>query len=238
MTNPAILITGAAKRVGKAMALHFAKQGWDIALHYHHSEDEARATAEEIQELGVQCQRFQQDLTVIPALAAFMGEVNRTVPNLQALINSASVFEPCKFAEMDEAHYDRDMDINLKSPLFLTHAFVEHVKQGAVINIIDSFTTKEQTTFFPYLLAKKSLKDATRMLAATLAPDIRVNAVCPGTVLPAPGFGEDFMRKKEASLPMQALATPEDVAATCHQLISNKALTGQIIYVDGGEQLI
>lgn len=223
-TGQAVLITGAARRVGRAIALHLAAQGYDIALHYHMSEAEAQATQAEIKALGVACEAFRADLGDIAGLPALVAMVMAAFPHCAHLINNASTFERKLFMEADVAQFDRDFLVNLKAPVFLTQAFARALaKPASVVNIVDAKVDATKHGYFFYLMAKKSLRDFTLMAAAELGPDMRVNAVCPGVVLPA--------ERDAAYREMQS--TPQAVAEAVHRLIAAAGVTGEVVFVDG-----
>lgn len=236
------LITGGAKRLGKAMALRLAREGYAIALHYHHSQDEAEAVAKEIRDIGVRCELFCCDLGDYATYSGLIGEVAKVMGAIDVLVNNASIFDTSAFAETDEANFDAHMDVNFKAPFFLTQAYAGYIRQqgrqGQVVNMLDTYITKHSQVFFTYLLTKKLLADFTVMAAKTLGPHIRVNGIAPGTILPS-GHHIDasYMAEKAAQLPLQHTASVEDITNSLIQLIENKALTGQILYVDGGEHL-
>lgn len=230
------LITGGGHRVGKAIAMAFAASGHNILLHYNSSEKAAQQTRDEIIALGVKCQLLQHDLADSNSLSAFSDKAFAHAPELDVLVNSAAIFEQNPFMDMSVEDFERHNAINLAAPVFLTQAFAKNCKKGAVINIIDTFIKRDKTSFFAYLLAKKSLADFTRMAAIALAPNITVNAVLPGSMLPATGFGDEYLKRKKLELPQQKLPTIEETANTALMLATSN-LTGQFIYVDGGEQL-
>lgn len=232
----AALVTGGAKRLGREIALRLAQQGYDIALHYNHSKQAAQQTAADIEALGTQCSIFQADLADTDQCGALIEQAKQAYPDLRVLINNASVFDRGPFMNSDKALYDAQHNINVIAPIFLTQAFARGGQQGYVVNMIDASVAKNSHSYFFYLLSKKSLLEFTKMAAAELAPHIRVNGVCPGYVLPAPEFGDEYKVKLEAQLPMQKVATPDEVARAVAALIEMN-VTGQIIYVDGGESL-
>jgi pteridine reductase len=236
--NHTVLITGAAVRVGRAIALAFADKGATVLIHHHRSEEAAQRTAEDVERIGGKAILLKGNLEDTASLDALMASAFAQAPDLNVLVNCAAIFEPQPFLEMTLADYQRHQNINLNAPVFLTQAFAKRVGQGSVVNIVDSFITKDKTSFFAYLLAKKGLADFTRMAAVVLAPKIRVNAVMPGSMLPAPDFGEDYLQRKKATLPQQALPTVTQVAEVVRMLVNSSHLTGQSLYVDGGEQLL
>jgi len=236
--RPAALITGSAKRVGRAIALHFAERGFDIALHYNHSKDDAEQTASDIRALGVGCKLFPADLASHAALAPLVSLVHTAFPNLSVLINSASTFDAGRFMESDIALYQKEFAINTQAPIFLTQAFAKIVKQGAVVNMLDTMITNNKHSCFFYLLSKKTLAEFTKMAAVECAPNIRVNGVCPGYILPGGEWNDEYKKRLEPTLPLQKTASLYDVAEAVYSLATNSAITGQFLFIDGGEHLL
>jgi NAD(P)-dependent dehydrogenase (short-subunit alcohol dehydrogenase family) len=236
--RPAILVTGGARRVGRAIALHLAQAGYDIALHYNHSDEEAQQTAADIKNIGAACQLFQADLADISVYDDLIMRALKAFPSLVALVNNASVFDRGTFMESDVALYQKEFRINFEAPVFLTQVFARHVKEGAVVNMLDTNVTRQVTSYFFYSLSKKALLEFTRMAARELGAAIRVNAVCPGYLLPSEGWGEEYRAKLEQNLPLKKIASVEDVAQAVHILITTPSLTGQVLFIDGGESLI
>lgn len=237
MTRPAALITGGAKRVGAALAFYLAERGYDIALHYNHSDAEAEHVKSQLRAKGVACELFQADLADTGALAMLMRKVKTTMP-VTLLVNNASVFERSTFTESDEALFDRQFDINLKAPVFLTQAFAREFGKGSVINLLDTNVVKNQGSHFFYLMSKKSLTDFTLMAARQLGPEIRVNGVCPGAVLPSDQNNDDYEKKVAATNPLRSLPTVEDVCEAVYWLTTQPRITGQLLFVDGGQHAL
>lgn len=221
MQRKAVLVTGAARRLGREIALGLARRGWDVAVHYHHSQTEAQNLKREVEALGVRAEIFSHDMADGAGIPAFFAALHRAMPNLAALVNNASVFERAPFLEAEEASFDSNMDINLKAPVLLTQAFARVVQTGSVVNMLDNKIKQDTHGYFYYLLSKKALAEFTRMAAATL-PNIRVNAVCPGRILPSPGSDS---REPEA--------TPQDVVNAVLFLLEDEAQNGQFAFVDG-----
>lgn len=237
----AVIITGGAKRVGAAMAVYFANKNFDIALHYNNSKDEALALQKEIQKIGVTCEIFSHDLSDSKTLTTLIDNIHKKMPHCNVLINNASVFERCEFLETDEALFDRQFAINFKAPFFLTQAFAKKFSKNAgacVINILDTDIAQTQISHFAYLLSKKTLADFTVMAARALGANVRVNGVCPGILLPSNELDEAYMLKLAKTLPLQKTATVEQVVSTVYELCNNSALTGQFLFVDGGQNVI
>lgn len=235
--HQAVLITGAAKRLGRTMALEYAQAGYDVALHYHRSAQEAEETAQEILRMGRQCVMISQNLENLHAMPALAAEATKAFPHLSVLVNNASVFDRISFAETTPETLLRDYTLNFAQAFFLTQAFAVAVKTGSVVNMLDTSVHIQRTTHFGYLLAKKTLREFTKMGAKELAPAIRVNAICPGFILPTEGGEHRDPVAYAAKLPLKRQPTPADVAYNVRVLSENQNLTGHIITIDGGEYL-
>lgn len=239
MASPrAALITGGAKRIGAVLATSLAAEGYDIALHYHTSQKEAEAVQKDIEALGVACALFPHDLMDTAGLDALVLRVKETFSHLNTLINNASVFERATLLESDVALFDRQHTINLKAPIFLTQAFAKHIGTGCVINMIDSNIAHFGTSHFMYLLSKKSLAEFTRMSARALGANIRVNAICPGAVIPSNENDQEYETRLQAKLPLARLPNVEDICAAVSWLLTQPNITGQLIYTDSGQHLL
>jgi len=238
MTRPAIIITGGAKRVGAAMALYFARGGYDIALHYNASEKDAKTVKAKVEKLGAQCVLFPCDLSKTKTLPALMKKIRTTMPNCTALINNASIFERAPFMDTDEALFDRQFAVNFKAPFFLTQAFAKTFGKGCVINLLDTDIVQTQGSHFAYLLSKKTLSEFTEMAARALGPAIRVNGICPGCVLPSDQNEVAYEKKIKALLPLKKNPTVDALAEAALWLVSQPFITGQIIFVDGGQHVL
>jgi NAD(P)-dependent dehydrogenase (short-subunit alcohol dehydrogenase family) len=231
------LITGGARRVGAALCLYFAKNGYDIALHYRQSKEEAAAVKQQVEALGAACELFACDLADTVALPGLMSNVVRRFGRCDVLVNNASVFERAEFLETDEALFDRQMNINFKAPFFLTQAFAKQCKNGVVINLLDTDIAQIGGSHFIYLLSKKALAECTVMAARQLGPEIRVNGVCPGYVLPHSASDAAYIKEVEKTLPLKEHATVDEITEAVFWLCQQKHITGQIIYIDGGQHV-
>ncbi len=232
-----VLITGGARRIGAELARQFAKHGYDIALHYHTSGGDALALKVEIEALGVACILFEHDMADIAGLDGFARHVKEAMPHCAVLVNNASVFERAPFMETDEALFDRQFTVNFKAPFFLTQAFARHFREGCVVNMLDTAVSKNRGSHFAYLLSKKALAEFTTMAARALGPNFCVNGVCPGIVLPSNDHDEGYMESLARNVPLMHNARPEEVAATALWLAEQKHITGQLVFVDGGEHV-
>jgi pteridine reductase len=233
----AALITGGAIRVGKALSLAMARDGYDIALHYNNSAAAAHATAEEIRSIGVKCELIQTDLGNSQATSQLIDKAKFAFPHLCALINSASIFEKHSLANTSEDIFDRHMNINFKAPFILTQKFAEECKQGVIINILDTYITKNTGAYFAYLLSKKALYELTNMSAKNLAPNIRVNGICIGSLLASEHWSESDIIAHTNALPLQKTPTVDDITDALCYLTASDYLTGQCIFVDSGQSI-
>lgn len=233
----AVLITGAARRVGRAIALHFAGKGYDVALHYHRSHPDAEATRGAILQKGVNCHLFSLDLTKINTLPGLVDKVFKVLPHCNVLINNASQLERGCFMETDEALFDRQMAINFKAPFFLTQAFVKRCPEARIVNILDTNITRHHSSHCAYLLSKKALAECTRIAAYELAPQARVNGICPASVIPAEGESPEFTASYTSRTPLKRGTDPEDLAEAVLYLVEARNLTGELLFLDGGKHL-
>lgn len=232
------LVTGGARRIGRAIALALAEEGYNIALHCNRSKEEAENTAKEINAKGVQCNIYTCDLGQFLSVETMVSQVFKDFPDCTILVNNAAVFERFSFNDTDEAIFDRHFDVNFKAPFFLTQYFARQCKQGQVVNMLDTYTSKHKSPYFAYLLTKKTLHEFTKMAALALGPHIRVNGVAPGLTELSEDQDPALVRKKEALLPLRQIATLEQIAAAVLQLVNSEYLTGQILRVDGGEHVL
>jgi NAD(P)-dependent dehydrogenase (short-subunit alcohol dehydrogenase family) len=231
------LITGGAKRIGRSIALLLAEKGYDIALQYNTSRQEADEVAKEIQQMGRNCELFACDFSSMEEVRKLIPAVFSKCPNCNVLINNASIFEESSFLETEEGFYDRHFQINFKTPFFLTQAFAKRCYEGHVINLIDTKAVRTVTKFFAYTLTKKALYEFTKMAAKELAPNIRVNGVGPGVILPPPGGDESYLLTRKKDLPLQRHGDTDCIANTVAFLLENHFITGHCVLVDGGEHL-
>ncbi|MDR3526112.1 MAG: SDR family oxidoreductase [Rhizomicrobium sp.] len=236
-----VLVTGGAKRLGRAIVLDLARHGYQIALHYNSSEREARATAADAETQGVKVALLQADLAREADTATLVERARAELGPLTALINSASVFESDDWYSVSRDSWDRHMETNLRAPFVLAQTFAQQIPrdgQGAIINIIDQRVLKPTPQFISYSLSKAGLHWLTVTLAQALAPKVRVNAVGPGpTMINARQSHSDFDRQREATI-LGRGAEPQDVCAAVRYLLTAPAVTGQMIAVDGGQHLI
>ncbi len=231
----AALITGGAKRIGQAICLKLADSGYDIALHYDQSKKEALQTAQYIRKKGRDCALFRCDLANQQETSRLIKTVQKTFSDLNLLVNNASVFKPSTLKKSSLKDLDRDLSLNLKTPFILTRDFANICKQGQIINLLDTNIVQHQSSHFIYLLTKKALHELTKMAAVELGPQIRVNAIAPGFILPPAGKTDS--KKLIKNIPLKRQGNLFNISQAVEFLIKNEYLTGQVIFVDGGKSL-
>lgn len=235
------LITGAAKRIGRQIALHMAQQGWDIVVHYGTSAIEAATVVAEILKLGRRAVALQCDLTdenatrrLLPAAIAALGRVD-------CIVNNASLFAEDDVASFSLSSLDRHMHANLAAPIILAQALYAQLAEGeqaCVINLLDQKLFNLNPDFLSYTLSKAALQCATTTLAQALAPKVRVLGIAPGiTMVSAHQSQADFQQAHQVT-PLGRSSTPEDIARTVCFLADSPAMTGTTVLVDGGQHLI
>ena len=233
-----VLVTGAGKRLGRHVALYLAKAGYGIALHYHQSKFEAMSTAQAIYKIGMRCELFCCDLEDEAQVLKLVPQVFKAFPNLNVLINSASIFIPNQFGAVDLTLFKTHWNINFKAPYILTCEFARLVKKGQVINFVDANVVKYKTKYADYLMTKKALLEFTKMAAVQWGPRIRVNGISPGMILAPVNNQPDDRLKRARQIPLQRTGSPAHILQSVQFLLENDYLTGQIIVNDGGENLI
>ena len=236
----AALITGAARRIGRALALTAAEAGYDVAVHHRGSAEEAQAVAAEIRASGAQAIAVAAELTREGEAAGLIGRVAEALGPVTLLINNASVFQDDRIEAMSRESWDAHMETNLRAPIVLSQAFAAALPEraeGLIINMLDQRVWKPTPQFFSYGLSRSALWSATQVMAQALAPRIRVNAIGPGPTLPSVHqTPEDFAAEADNVL-LGRRAAPEDIAAAARYLIDARQVTGQMIAVDGGQHL-
>lgn len=231
------MVTGAALRLGRAIALGLAEKGYDLILHYNSSATAAEELADEIEHTGRACQLFGFDFLNTDRIGAWMQEVLQQCPECNLLVNSASIFEPATFLTTEPEFFDRHLAVNLKAPFFLSQVFARHCQVGHIINILDTKISTTATEYFVYTLTKKALFEFTRMAAKELGPKIRVNGIGPGLILPPPGKDDSYLVEKARAIPLQQYGNPDHVVSALFFLLENHFITGECIFVDGGEHI-
>ncbi|MRX49140.1 SDR family oxidoreductase [Paracoccus sp. S-4012] len=245
----AALVTGAGQRLGRAMALHLAARGFAVAIHYHNSAEAAEAVAAEARGHGVKAVALGADLLDEDALAGLVPAAAEALGPLTVLVNNASIFEHDRLDTATRENWDRHFGSNLRAPFVLTQAFAaqcpparedagEPLASGLVVNMVDQRVLKPTPEFMTYSLAKAALWSFTRTAAQALAPRIRVNAIGPGPTLRATRQSAAHFARQRAATLLERGADEADVVAAFGYLLEARAVTGQLICVDGGQHLL
>jgi NAD(P)-dependent dehydrogenase (short-subunit alcohol dehydrogenase family) len=236
----AALVTGAARRIGRAIALALHDAGYVIAIQSNRSVMDAETLRDQIVRAGGRAAVVRADLSDRAATAGLVTAAAGAVGPLTLLVNNAAMFEPDAIGALDAERFDRQFAVNLRAPLFLAEAFAAQAKRGAnasIVNILDQRVFKLTPHFVSYTLAKSALHAATRMLAQALAPNVRVNAVAPGpTIASARQQQQDFARQA-AAVPLGHGPSAEEIADAVVYLANARSVTGATLVVDGGQHL-
>jgi len=235
----AALITGASKRLGRAISEHLAGLGWDIIIHYNSSEKDALKLKEALAG-KYPLQRFfhmQADLSVTDETEKLIPKIIKEFGKIDLLINNASVFVSSFVAETSSEMFDKNFNIHVKSPFLLIRDFGNQFNYGNIINIVDTRITSNSPDYAAYSLSKQSLWNLTRMAALEFSPGIRVNAIAPGLILPPEGKDSDYLRNMAKKIPMKRPGSVETILKCLDFILENDYLTGQLIFADGGENL-
>jgi len=236
-----VLVTGAAKRIGRTIALALADSGWSVAVHCNTSAREAAETAAAIRAKGVRASVVAADLTREEEAANLIARAADAMGPITALVNNASVFENDTIETASRASWDRHMEVNLRAPFVLAQAFARALPvdgDGAIVNIVDQRLFKPTPNFMSYSVSRAGLGWLTFTLAQALAPRIRVNAVAPGPTLANARQSAAHFRSQSRATILGRGSTPADVAAATLYLLGAPAVTGQILAVDGGQHLV
>jgi NAD(P)-dependent dehydrogenase (short-subunit alcohol dehydrogenase family) len=235
------LVTGAGRRLGRAIALGLAAAGWDIAVHYRHSEREAKETADAIQGLGRRAALLPADLSDEAAVRALPGRAAEALGRVTCVVNNASLFEYDSATTFSPSLLAAHMNTNLAAPLLLAqalHAATPENSQAVVINLLDQKLYNLNPDFLSYTLSKAALDAATKMLAQALAPQVRIVGVAPGITMVSGDQSEEGFSKAHTVTPLGRSSTPQDIADAVVYAASARALTGTTLVVDGGQHLV
>ena len=240
--NKRILITGAAKRIGKEMALSFFNKGWDIVIHYNSSKEEAEALADQMNsERNNSVMLVQANLDNANEVEMLVEKILSKNGSIDALINNASTFYPTPIGTFSEENWNALMGSNLKAPLFLIQSFYKELEKnkGFIINVTDINVDRALVNHSIYLAAKSGLQTLTKSLAKELAPNIRVNAIAPGAILEPPNTDWTAEQKNNIinAVPMRRMGTEKDIVDAAIYLSEAEYVTGQILNIDGGKSL-
>jgi NAD(P)-dependent dehydrogenase (short-subunit alcohol dehydrogenase family) len=243
------LVTGAAKRLGREMAMFLAKRSYDVAIHYAGSQDDAEQTAADVRALGAKAQTFQTDLLDADATQDLVPRVADAMGQLQVLVNNASIFDYDNIHSATMDGWDRHIGSNLRAPFQLIQAFAAQVPkaapdengepqaQGLVVNMVDQRVLKPTPEFMTYSLAKAGLWSLTRTAAQALAPDIRVNAIGPGPTMIGARQSQGHFNAQRANTILKRGSDAQGITQALGYFLDARAVTGQLICVDGGQHL-
>lgn len=238
---PLALVTGAAHRIGRAIVFALAGQGFAIGLHYHRALAEARQTMVELGKAsGVPVYLLPADLSQPEQIDSLFERVAALAHPMRVLVNSAAIMRAGSLREMTADEWDSVLDLNLRAPWLCARAAAHLMEPGGgvIVNISDSGAQKAWTGYAAYVISKAGLEALTRLLARALAPTVRVNAVAPGLILPSSGLAPETWDHLVDRLPLRAAGTPEDIARAVLFFVQNPYITGQVLAVDGGYQMI
>lgn len=245
---PAALVTGAGARLGQAMALYLGQRGYDVAVHFAGSKAGAEQTVAALQGMGRSAVAIQADLLDEASTQSLLPTASRRLgQKISVLVNNASIFEYDNLSTATRTSWDRHIESNLRAPYVLTQAFAAQVPEldsdgepialGLIVNMIDQRVQKLTPEFSTYTIAKMGLWALTRTSAQGLAPNIRVNAIAPGPTLQGHRQSKAHFEAQRAATILERGANPDDITAALGYLLDAKAVTGQMIAVDGGQHL-
>ena len=234
------LVTGAGRRVGKAIALALGREKMHVAVHYHSSEKEAEGTCEEIEALGGRATKIRADLRSRDGARRLVDDAAEKLGGLDVLVPSAAGYERVLVEDVDDAAWDRMLELNLASPFALAHRAIPLLRasNGCIVFITCASATTPYRCFLPYTVSKGGLRHLMRTLAVELAPDVRVNAVAPGTVLPPEDMSAEELEKIRKRIPLGRIGTAEDVAQAVVYLVHAPFVSGHEILVDGARTVL
>jgi NAD(P)-dependent dehydrogenase (short-subunit alcohol dehydrogenase family) len=234
------LVTGAARRVGRAIACELAAAGWTVAVHYNSSDADAGETVAMIREAGGRAQAFGADLTDEAAVRALIPAIAKALGPVTLLVNNASVFENDTANTKGRAIWDQHMEVNLRAPFVLCQELMAGLPAGAegnIVNLVDQRVLNLTPFFMSYTLSRMGLWTLTQTLAMAFAPRARVNAIGPGPVLPSPRQSDAQFERQYKALPLARSVDPLEIARAVRFILDSPSMTGQIIVLDAGQHL-
>jgi NAD(P)-dependent dehydrogenase (short-subunit alcohol dehydrogenase family) len=231
------LVTGAAKRIGRATALALADEGSNVVVHYNSSPEEADELARELRAKGVNSWTVRADFEKPEEYETLIQRAFDIAGSLDILVNNASIFPVDKIEDVQFDSVVSNVRINAWVPFVLSRAFAHTLGHGKIVNMVDSRVTGYDWSHVAYIWSKHMLAAITRMIALDFAPNITVNAVAPGLILPPPGKDMSYLERLKDTVPLKRYGDPEDIADAIVFLLESDFITGEVIYVDGGRHL-
>ncbi len=240
INNKQAMVTGGSQRVGARIALNLARLGYDILIHYNSSQDKAIDLQEQVKKNNVKCFIFKANLFDMAEVAKLFDYAIEKLPGLDLIINNASIFNKISHDNTTIDDIDRNFSLHFKAPFLLTQLLARHKdKKANVINIIDNAITGCNPEYFAYLLSKKCLFELTRMQARVLGPNIRVNAIAPGSIYtPIDDTDSSYMTKRANMVPLKMAGNVDYINTGIEYLLNNPFVTGQCLFIDGGAELL
>ena len=241
MIRGTVLVTGGARRIGKAISLRLSSEGYSIAIHYNKSSKDAFDLVKLIQSNGGKADAFEADLNDSEAVSELIPRINSTMEQVTGIVNNASLFSSDDIFSISDDSWNNHMNINAKSPILLIKELYnssDSKTQASVVNILDQKIVNPNPDYLSYTASKFTLLGLTDTLARGLAPNIRVNAVAPGHTLSSPEQSDSGFSKSQSETPLGIGPSPEDIADSVSYLMQAKSVTGQIIFVDSGERFL
>lgn len=240
MRSKTVIVTGAAKRLGRAITMYLARAGWDVAIHYGTSRSEAESVAQEVEQLGRRAVLIQADLASPDVGIQVVSAAQAALGPIRALVNSASVFEFDEADSFKAENWDHAFAVNLRAPTLLSQAFAnqgESLEDRCIINILDQKTSNLNPDFFSYTATKLALEGVTRLSAMAWQGRVRVLAIAPGLCLPSGDQTEEDFQTAHATAPLGRGSTPADISALVAYCLEAPLMSGRTITVDGGQHL-
>lgn len=233
------LVTGGGHRVGKAIALALGERGMDVAVHYNATAEGAAQTVRELQHLGVRAESFAGDLTDAATPPRLVAQLMQSFDGLDVLVNSAAIMRRTPFGETGIEDWDEILALNLRAPFFLSQAAAPHLRErrGSIVNISDLAAFETWPGYLPHGISKAGIVHMTRGLARVLAPEVRVNAIAPGTVLLPDSWTDTEREHLDRTTPLRRPGSPADVTQALLYLLDAEYVTGETIIVDGGRHV-
>lgn len=232
------LVTGSSDRIGKGVALELAKRGNNLLLHYNSSIGKAEKVRDEVETFGVKAEIVQIDFMQDNDFDQLFADFKSRGITIDILVNCTSDFRPSGLEDTGSELLNRALKINFENAYLLTKALARVYEKGDIINFLDTKVEKNYTKHLDYLLSKKLLKEFTKISAVQLAPRFRVNAIAPGLVLPPKGKDESYLLDLAKDIPLRTIGNLEEILKAFRFLLDSKFVTGQILYIDGGDHLI